>query len=409
LARAGFAVAAFDFAGHGRNPVPLSPDVTRIEGTTAQLVAETVAVAQAMSARPETGAQVVLVGHSMATDVIIRAARDLGGVAAVAAISMYSEAITATEPKRLLVVSGEYEPHLREAGLNAVAQIDAQAGEGQTVAAGEVLRRTVFAPGVEHMGVLYSETTKAEITAWLTEAVGLDTRFAPDLSGTIAGLMLVALILLAWPASRFLPEIAAPPPQRDLKASALAVVFPIPALLGVVYLLPLGSFATLAAAFGTWGMVQLAALGQRGHVPAPPELIGLFAFLAVGSLFALALDRYGAAFLPVGPRLPVMALMLLGTVPLMLADSVLARVAPLWLRIVARAALVIALGGAMALSPTELGLTFTVLPVLVLFFVVYGSFARWVTQARGPGAAHLGMGLALAWAVAASTPLFAAA
>ncbi|MCU0855034.1 MAG: lysophospholipase, partial [Rhodobacteraceae bacterium] len=33
LARAGYLVLAFDFEGHGRNPVPMSGDVTRIDGT----------------------------------------------------------------------------------------------------------------------------------------------------------------------------------------------------------------------------------------------------------------------------------------------------------------------------------------------------------------------------------------
>ena len=41
LAQAGYIVLAFDFEGHGRNPVPMSGDVTSIDGTTALLVAET--------------------------------------------------------------------------------------------------------------------------------------------------------------------------------------------------------------------------------------------------------------------------------------------------------------------------------------------------------------------------------
>ena len=41
LARAGFITVSFDFAGHGRNPVPMSGDVTRIDGTTRLLMEET--------------------------------------------------------------------------------------------------------------------------------------------------------------------------------------------------------------------------------------------------------------------------------------------------------------------------------------------------------------------------------
>lgn len=91
----------------------------------------------------------------------------------------------------------------------------------------------------------------------------------------------------------------------------------------------------------------------------------------------------------------------------MLGDAMAMARAPLWQRIATRIVLVFALGTAMALNPMGLGLTFTVLPVLVLFFLVYGSLARWIGTRRGDGSAALGAGLALAWAVAASTPLFA--
>ena len=41
IARAGYRVVAFDFEGHGLNPIPMSGDVTAVEGTTALLFAQT--------------------------------------------------------------------------------------------------------------------------------------------------------------------------------------------------------------------------------------------------------------------------------------------------------------------------------------------------------------------------------
>jgi alpha-beta hydrolase superfamily lysophospholipase len=120
LAQSGYRVLAFDLEGHGRNPRPMSGDVTSVDGTTALLVAETRAVIAAARALPQAG-PVVASGHSMATDIIIRAAiaeREQGNpVAAVVAISMFSEAVTATEPMRLLAISGEWESRLRQAAL----------------------------------------------------------------------------------------------------------------------------------------------------------------------------------------------------------------------------------------------------------------------------------------------------
>ena len=57
--------------------------------------------------------------------------------------------------------------------------------------------------------------------------------------------------------------------------------------------------------------------------------------------------------------------------------------------------------------PGTLGLSFSVLPVLVLFFVVYGTMGRALDRG-GADATSVGvaLGICLAWAIAASTPLF---
>ena len=97
-------MAAFDFYGHGRNSNLLSRDVSRIEGTTQQLVEQTKAILMALQTAGIDTDRVAVLGHSKATDIIIRAARDLSGGGAVVAISMYSEAVTPDFPERLLVI-----------------------------------------------------------------------------------------------------------------------------------------------------------------------------------------------------------------------------------------------------------------------------------------------------------------
>ncbi|MEM9350667.1 MAG: alpha/beta fold hydrolase, partial [Pseudomonadota bacterium] len=61
LAQNGYDVVAFDFAGHGTNPVPMSGDTESIEGTTRLLVEETLEVMEYAGGTP------ALLGHSMAT------------------------------------------------------------------------------------------------------------------------------------------------------------------------------------------------------------------------------------------------------------------------------------------------------------------------------------------------------
>ncbi len=415
LARQGFVVASVDLPGHGRNGNQLSPDITRIEGTTAQLVGVIEDVADALLARADTSEPISFVGHSMATDVVIRAAQNMPDAGGVVAISMYSPAVTESSPQALLVVSGAWEGHLRRAGLETVQQIAPDAQEGTTVSSDDILRRTAVAPFVGHVGVLYSSMTLDEVSTWLRTATEAGGPAALDQTGWVAGVLLVGLVLLVRPVSSFIPSqtvgTVAPVPWRTFLIAILSP-FPAVALIAALPVFGIGgnaAFGSLSLLLVIWGGVQIAILRWNGIGFERPDGTGLLVYLAIALVFALALDRYGAAFLPVGDRLIVMLGILVGTVPLMVSDARLVYRASLLRRLLARLALLLALSTAMAFSPTELGLTFTVLPVLILFYLVYGTMARWIAARRGSAAVGIGQAVVLAWAIAASTPLFAVA
>jgi len=90
LARAGDAALAFDLEGHGRNPVPTRGEVTVIEATTARLIAETDRMIAAGVAATGWSGPVALVGHSMASGVVVRTGIANTGVSPIVAGSMFS-------------------------------------------------------------------------------------------------------------------------------------------------------------------------------------------------------------------------------------------------------------------------------------------------------------------------------
>ncbi|MEX0339165.1 MAG: alpha/beta hydrolase [Arenibacterium sp.] len=413
LARQGFLVAALDLPGHGRNTQRLSADVADLDGTTAQLVDVVDHVANTLVKRTDAIGPVSFVGHSMATDIVIRAAQLREDVGGVVAISMYSPAVTATAPESLLIISGATEKHLRKAGLAAVRQVSEDAREGETVARDGVTRRAAVAPFVGHVGVLYAPASLKEITGWLREAKGTDRFASLDDSGWVAGTLLVGLLLLFWPLSTFMPlKPANAQPLMSKRLFIICLIAPLPAVLLIAALPTLGiaghaTFGTLSAIFGVWGLVQLFLLRRGGIRVEAPDLPGMLVYLGCALVFALALDRYGAAFLPTDMRAVVMFGLLIGTLPMMLADTLLVENAPLLRRLLVRLSFLVALSSAMALAPKELGLAFTTLPVMVLFFVVYGSMARWIAARRGATGVAIGKAIFLAWSIAASTPLFA--
>lgn len=401
LARAGHTVVAFDFIGHGRHPTPLSPEIETLTGTTQDLVDQTLAVVA--DAQRRTGlTEVSFVGHSMATDVVVRAAEGFAPTREVVAISMYSDALTPTHPKNLLVVSGAFENRLRGVALDAVAQIG-PAQEGETVTSGDVMRRAVSAPWVGHVGVLWSPVTLSEILNWLGKTG------QPVTTGKWIAALLASIVIVFRALAQLLPATTPQNGTTSARAALAACVGAIGAggvAMTGLPLMGLAGFGALGLAFGVWGLLVLFILRPLLSLSKADVLATLLLVVWSLGVFALALDRYGAAFVPTGTRLPLALMLIPATVVFGLADRILVQGRGLVARIGLRVPFLLAFTLAMFVSPTELGLVFTVLPVLVLFWLVYGTMAMWVAGRTGPTGAGIGSGLILAWSIAASTPLF---
>ena len=417
LARAGYRVWSFDFQGHGRNPVPMSGDVTVIEGTTMRLVDQTLAVVAAARAAEGWNGPVALLGHSMATDIIIRTAAADPGIGPVVAISAFSQAVTPDFPADMLLISGQGEPPLRRFAIDALRMLDPQAAEGQTVTDGAIRRAAIVAPGVEHVGVLFSRTGQAAALAWLDESFDRTSDVTPPATGGWLAMLLAAIVALAWPLSRRLPKNAMAQPPLSRRQLALAVlipaaVAPVLAVMLGLQTLPVLVADHLAVHLFVYGVLQLAILWRCGLRPGPLSwpATGFLLLWGLG-VFGLALDRYGANFLPNAERGWIIAVLILGAVPFMLADALVSGAGHgTWARrILVRLGFLASLGIAVALDTERLFFLVMIAPVILLFYVIHGLMGRWAARRSGAAAAGLGLGLVLAWALGVSFPLFSAA
>ena len=98
LARNGYIAVTFDFLGHGRNPVPMRGDITEGETITAELLDELTEVVSLARKLPDTDGRVGVLGHSMASDIVVRFAKANPDVEATVAVSVFSPVATATAP-----------------------------------------------------------------------------------------------------------------------------------------------------------------------------------------------------------------------------------------------------------------------------------------------------------------------
>lgn len=426
LARSGYIAVAFDYLGHGRNLAPLTGDVTRVEGATQKLVEQTREVADYAVGLPDASGELALLGHSMASDIIVRYAATDPRVRATIAVSMFSTAVTPDAPENLLVIVGGLEGFLKTEALRVQGLVTEDPKEGVTVgdfAAGNA-RRVVFADGVEHVGVLYSEESLREAVRWLNNVFGGNKVEITGGRGPAILALVLGLSLLAWPLSHFLPRVARPARGASLAWSALLPAGLIPAIATPLLLIAfpadflgvlVGGY--LAVHFLVYGLLSGACLWwlarrrpESATAPVDYARLAVASGLAVaylGGVFALALDTFVTSYAITGTRVPLLLLTLAGTLAYFLADEWLAagEHAVRGGHLFTRLCFLLSLGIAVALSFEDLFFLLIIAGIIVLYFLLYGLFSRWVYRATGhPAVAAIANALTFAWALAAVFP-----
>jgi pimeloyl-ACP methyl ester carboxylesterase len=429
LARNGYVAVTFDFLGHGRNPVPMHGDVNEGNAITSELLKQLGEVAEFARTLPESDGRMAVLGHSMASDIVIRFAQANPGIAATVAVSVFSPVVTATSPRNLLVIVGALEPSmLRDEGRRIV---DLAAG-GKAVAnktygnfADGSARRLVLARGVEHISVLYSHDSLIGALQWLNAAFGRDQVGSTDSRGRWLALLFLGIVALAWPLSALLPVASEGFAGGALPWKKLLIAAIAPALLTPVILwqmptdfLPILLGDYLALHFLLYGLLTgtlllflrnptdrgLPATTLLKNVTVAAVLIAIYSIVA----FGLPIDTYLFSFMPVPARLPLVAAILCGTLPYFVADEWLTRGAHARRGAYAltKFCFLLSLAIAVALNPMKLFFLIIIVPAILLLFMVFAIISRWSYQAtRHPLPGAVANAAVFAWAIAVTFPM----
>ena len=156
----------FDFIGHGSNQYKLLNRPAEITGTTQQLVVQLSDIVDFIYEKFGNEISIFLVGHSMASDIVIRASDDKR-IKSVIAVSPYSTGITQNFPKDLLLISGQFENHLRSHALQMVKNIEPAAKENMEYTKEKIRRKASYIENTGHVSVVYAPKTTRIIIDWL--------------------------------------------------------------------------------------------------------------------------------------------------------------------------------------------------------------------------------------------------
>jgi len=429
LARNGYMAVTFDFLGHGRNPVPLHGDINEGHAITSELLNDLSKVSAYARTLPESDGRMAVLGHSMASDIVIRFAQANPDIAATVAVSVFSPGVTATSPRNLLVIVGALEPAmLRDEGLrivNLTADGKAVAEETYGSFTDGTARRLVLARGVEHIGVLYSQHSLAQALQWINATFGRTEQDYTDRRGRWLGLLFVGIIALAWPLSALLPRVTDGFADAGLPWKRLLIAAIVPALLTPIILwkmptdfLPILLGDYLALHFLLYGALTAALLWvwrreKEGGDPAAPAWTNLaIAAVLIGAYniaaFGLPIDAYLFSFMPIPARLPLMAAIACGTLPYFIADEWLTRGARArrGAYMLTKGCLLLSLAVAVALNPMKLFFLIIIVPAILLLFLAFGLISRWSYRAtRHPLPGAVANAAVFAWAIAVTFPM----
>jgi dienelactone hydrolase len=419
LAHAGWIAITFDFPGHGLHPAPMRGGLTDEAESLRTLLAsmeQMRAFTQQVGRAGGGDGRYAVVGHSMASDIVVRHAQAHPDIVATVGVSLFAPTIDASTPpdapRNLLVVHGALEPAMMaDEALRVVARVAGPGAVADTTYGrfdDGTARRATASPGVEHIGVLYSPHTLSATRDWLDAAAGRPAAAAAafvDARGPWIGALLAGVVALAWPLSRALPRVVAhvaPGTVRERwwtrRGFAWRVL--VPAVVTPLLLWPLPSDLLpillgdyLALHFVLYGLLTVVAqrLAKRPWPAIPAGRVGV---AAVATAMAIAwavvavgvpIDRWVFSLQPAPGRGALIAALVAAALPWFVADEWLARdpAAPRGAYVATKAAFLLSLVIAIALNPWRLFFLAIIVPAILLLFTIHGLFSRWTFARTG--------------------------
>jgi hypothetical protein len=315
----------------------------------------------------------------------------------VVAFSNFGSLATASEPRNLLIIDGAWEVAALKNDAVRIVAMAAGAAPQERVTYGDLAqgtaRRLAYAEDAEHVGVIYSRDGLTEMRDWMNAVFGRTEVGAIDARGKALAILFLGLFALALPLSRLLPALSPVPLGAGLGWKQQWPIAVAPALLTPLILwkaptdfLPILLGDYLAVHFALYGALTLFGLclskppgGFGWRMPWRGCILAALSVVACYGLgIGLPIDKFVTSIAPTSLRWLLIPAMLCSTVVYFLADE--------WLTsgpgaakggyVFSKICVVASLAIAVALNPQKLFFLVMIVPVICIFFAVFGWISR---------------------------------
>ena len=419
LAHAGYTTVRYDFKGHGRHSSAYSGNITTSSGAT-QLFLEQTNQILGHYLQKETNAKAIIIGHSMASDIIFRAASMNSSIISSVGISNYTDVITKNQPNNVLIINGQWEPHLREKAISILHSIGITEPKENTLYGffkDGTARKVISISSVDHVGILYSTLTQRALISWL-DNVGnythpIKTNHIGIWTTTLLGSLFIGFCIF----SRSIPKKVSRKFDiklvRCLLVNLLAGVL-TPTLLNFYFLkfVPYPSHNYLINHLFLYSIITFIFFPKNTLRLLTKKFnfticVGLFIFYAF--IFGGVLDKFVSSFYPTSSRVPLFVLLFIGCIPITLAIQIFhgARHYGFLMGNLTKVSLILSLVFAIVLNSTDLIILAYGVLLLVLFYLIFGFLSNFLNNHHENSfSIAIANGTTLAWTFAAALPLY---
>ena len=419
LAKTGHHTITFDFLGHGRHLLPYSGNIMTEDGATKMFVNQISALIQ-YYLRQENKSKAIIIGHSMASDLIFRAALQNENIIGSIGISNYTDVITRENPSNTLIINGIWEPSLRSKAVEILKSI------GITNPQEDVLygsfrdgsaRQISTIQNADHVGILYSTKTQKAVNDWINQITENELKLSTNNLGMWALLSFVCLFLLFIAVIQYLPKNGMKLMEISFGncfgGNIMALIL-TPLLL--YFYLPNWSpftsqnylinhfllYALLASLFSNAGIKKLGLKDFNLAI-----FTGLIVFFLFG--FGSVLDRYVSTFYLSDSRVGVFFLLLFGCIPITfyIQSFYQASQTGTWKAAISKISLLLSLALAIGLNLSELFLLGYAILLLCAFWLVFGFLGHLLLRRIGSSSSiGFANAITLSWTLAIAIPLY---